>query len=128
MGKFKVISGSWHGQVGEYVRDEFIPNVTRFEEDAEKVKHEIPVSEGRHIVVLRMAGSRLVEFDHSQIEATSEFVNGAEVPFADGPASFSAAELAARKAGGYDNRPAPFAAPSPAPLTDANGATITSAD
>ena len=88
MEKFKVISGSWHGQVGEYVRDEVTPNVTRFEEDAEKVKHEIPVSEGRHIVVLRMAGSRLVEFDHSQIEATSEgdqsqieahseFVNGA---------------------------------------------------
>jgi hypothetical protein len=100
MEKFKVISGSWHGQVGEYVRDEVTPNVTRFEEDAEKVKHEIPVSEGRHIVVLRMAGSRLVEFDHSQIEAISEPANGASVPFTDSPASFSAAELAARKAGG----------------------------
>ena len=88
MEKFKVISGSWHGQVGEYVRDEVTPNVTRFEEDAEKVKHEISVSEHRHIVVLRMEGDRLVEFDHSQIEATSEsdqsqieanseFVNGA---------------------------------------------------
>lgn len=57
MGKFKVVSekSSWLGQIGEFVREE----VTEAEDFVKKV-------------VLRMPGSRLVEFDPAHVAPAEE--------------------------------------------------------
>ena len=65
MSKFKVLEGSWRGQTGEFVREESAKVV----EEVEGVAHEV---EKVVAVVLRMAGTRLVEFAPERVEAVVE--------------------------------------------------------
>ena len=58
MAKFKVLEGSWKGQIGEFVRHEF--DVA--DAQAEKVVG----------VVVRMAAGRLVEFKPEHVEPVAD--------------------------------------------------------